>query len=111
MSRETRCIDNQQPSFTEVKKVQRLGVMKKSPTSAQYLLQVNFGKENFVPYQNLQSNNISVNLYSDGKHFSINAKEEVSKFIHLLYDYDSSYGLPRKRALAMLHLYYCEHNR
>lgn len=51
MSRETRCIDNQQPSFTEVKKAQRLGVMKKSSTSAQYLLQVNFGKENFVPYK------------------------------------------------------------
>ena len=61
--------------------------------------------------QNLQDNNISVNLYSDGKHFSINAKEEVSKCIHLLYDYDSPYGLPRKRALAMLHLYYCQHNR
>ena len=50
-------------------------------------------------------------VYYGGKRFSINAKEEVSKFIHLLYDYDSPYGLPRKRALAMLHLYYCQHNR
>ena len=59
----------------------------------------------------LEYNNIKVNLYADGKHFSINSKEEVAKFIELLYKYDSSYGLPRKRALAMLHLYYIKHNR
>ena len=81
--------------------------------SRHYLAEAYCDSDNFIKtfIQNLQSNNISVNLYSDGRHFSINAKEEVSKFIHLLYDYDSSYGLPRKRALAMLHLYYCEHNR
>lgn len=59
----------------------------------------------------LKNNNIKVNLFEDGKNFAINAKEEVSKFIQLLYNFDSPYGLPRKRALAMLHLYYVFHNR
>ena len=81
--------------------------------SRHYLAEAYCDSDDFTKsfIQNLRDNNISVNLYSDGKHFSINAKEEVSKFIHLLYDYDSPYGLPRKRALAMLHLYYCQHNR
>lgn len=59
----------------------------------------------------LSEYNIKVNLYSDFKHFSINAKSEVSKFIDLIYSYDSPLGLPRKRALAMLHNYYINHNR
>ena len=81
--------------------------------SRHYLAEAYCDSDNFLKelIQILQHNDISVNLFSDGKRFAINAKEEVSKFIHLLYDYDSSYGLPRKRALAMLHLYYCEHNR
>lgn len=81
--------------------------------SRHYLAEAYCDSEDFIKsfIQNLQDNNISVNLYSDGKHFSINAKEEVSKFINLLYNYDSYYGLPRKRALAMLHLYYCQRNK
>lgn len=59
----------------------------------------------------LEKNDIKVNLFGDNKHFAINAKEEVSKFIDLLYEYDSPLGLPRKRALAMLHNYYVNHNR
>ena len=61
--------------------------------------------------QIMNDNNIKVNLFKDGKHFAINAKEEVYKFIKLIYKYNSSYGLPRKRALALLHLYYVDHNR
>lgn len=59
----------------------------------------------------LMKNNIKVNLFSDNKHFAINAKEDVSRFINLIYGYDSTLGLPRKRALAMLHNYYMDHNR
>lgn len=59
----------------------------------------------------LKKNNIKVNLFSDNKHFAINSKEEVSKFIKLLYNYNSPIGLPRKRALAMLHDYYILHDR
>lgn len=58
----------------------------------------------------LAEHNIKVNLFQ-GKNFAINAKEEVSKFIRLLYSFNSPVGLPRKRALAMLHLYYVKHNR
>ena len=59
----------------------------------------------------LKEYDIKVNLFDDKKHFAINAKDEVSKFINLLYGYDSPIGLPRKRALAMLHTYYINHNR
>ena len=59
----------------------------------------------------LIDHNIKMNRFSEGKHFAINAKDEVSKFIGLLYGYNSPIGLPRKRALAMLHLYYVNHSR
>ena len=59
----------------------------------------------------LMENDIKMNIYADNKHFSINSKEDVSKFVDLLYRYDVPYGLPRKRALAMLHNYYTTHNR
>lgn len=59
----------------------------------------------------LEENDIKVNLFSDNKHFAINAKKEVLKFIDLVYGYNSTIGLPRKRALAMLHSYYVSHDR
>lgn len=42
--------------------------------------------------------------------FRINSKEDTSNFIKFIYSYNSYVGLPRKRALAMLHLYYCNFN-
>lgn len=42
--------------------------------------------------------------------FRINSKEDTSNFIKFIYSYNSYVGLPRKRALGMLHLYYCNFN-
>lgn len=61
--------------------------------------------------QTLEKYNIKVNIFHDNKHFAINSKEDVGRFINLVYDYDSPIGLPRKRGLGLLHLYYLKHNR
>ena len=52
------------------------------------------------------------NIYSIGSEneFNIHKKEDVANFIRFIYSYNSFIGLPRKRALAMLHLYYMQFN-
>lgn len=51
-------------------------------------------------------------IYAQGSENECNIykKEDVAKFIKFLYGYNSFIGLPRKRALALLHLYYLQFN-
>ena len=53
---------------------------------------------------------LSITLNGDEHNLNIHKKEDVAKFIKFIYSYNSFIGLPRKRALAMLHLYYIQFN-
>lgn len=55
-------------------------------------------------YKCMEKHNIHVT--GDLEHLRICENKSVSDFIHFIYSFKSMYGLPRKRALAFLHLYF-----